>query len=70
MRDQISDHCRVSVADGSHLPFRDDGRMIFIVIWIMPGLSRSDHKRALEAAPVSLTQIPIILPCLNKQTGQ
>jgi ubiquinone/menaquinone biosynthesis C-methylase UbiE len=30
---------------------RDDGRMVFIVIWITPGLSRTDHKRALEAAP-------------------
>jgi hypothetical protein len=30
---------------------RDDGRMVFIVIWITPGLSRADHKRALEAAP-------------------
>ena len=81
-RDQISDRCRVAVADGSRLPFRDasfdavshsevlccledkrgvledcrrvirnDGRMVFTVIWITPGLSRSDHKRAVEAAP-------------------
>ena len=81
-RDQISDRCRVTVADGSRLPFRDgsfdavshsevlccledkrgvleacrrvirdDGRMVFTVIWITPGLSRSDHKRAVEAAP-------------------
>jgi len=95
VRDQISDHCRVTVADGSQLPFRagsfdavshsevlccledkrgvleacrqvirDDGRMVFIVIWIMPGLSRSDHKRALEAAPrcgESETDYPTLL---------
>jgi SAM-dependent methyltransferase len=81
VRDQISDRCRVAVAEGSRLPFRDgsfdavshsevlccledkrgvledcrrvirdDGRMVFTVIWITPGLSRTDHKRALEAA--------------------
>jgi SAM-dependent methyltransferase len=81
VRDQISDRCRMAVAEGSRLPFRDgsfdavshsevlccledkrgvledcrrvirdDGRMVFTVIWITPGLSRTDHKRALEAA--------------------
>jgi ubiquinone/menaquinone biosynthesis C-methylase UbiE len=81
-RDRISDRCRVTVAEGSRLPFRDasfdavshsevlccledkrgvledcrrvirdDGRMAFIVIWITPGLSRTDHKRARQAAP-------------------
>ena len=25
--------------------------MVFTVIWITPGLSRTDHKRAVEAAP-------------------
>jgi ubiquinone/menaquinone biosynthesis C-methylase UbiE len=81
-RDQISDHCRVAVAEGSRLPFRDgsfdaishcevlccledkrgvledcrrvirdNGRMAFVVIWITPGLSRTDHKRAVKAAP-------------------
>ena len=93
--DQISDHCRVAVAEGSRLPFRDDsfdavshsevlccledkrgvleacrrvirddGRMVFIVIWITPGLSRKDHKRALEAAPrfgESETDYPTLL---------
>jgi ubiquinone/menaquinone biosynthesis C-methylase UbiE len=81
-RDQISDRCRVAIAEGSRLPFRDgsfdavshsevlccledkrgvledcrrvirdDGRMVFTVIWITPGLSRTDHKRAVEVAP-------------------
>jgi cyclopropane fatty-acyl-phospholipid synthase-like methyltransferase len=81
-RDQISDRCRVAIAEGSRLPFRDasfdavshsevlccledkrgvledcrrvirnDGRMVFTVIWITPGLSHRDHKRAVEAAP-------------------
>ena len=43
---------------------RDDGRMVFIVIWITPGLSRKDHKRALEAAPrfgESETDYPTLL---------
>jgi len=43
---------------------RDDGRMVFIVIWITPGLSRADHKRALEAAPrygESETDYPTLL---------
>ena len=93
--DRISDRSRVTVADGSRMPFRDgsfdavshsevlccledkrgvleacrrvirdDGRMVFIVIWITPGLSRSDHKRALEAAPrcgESETDYPTLL---------
>ena len=72
-QDRISDRCRVAVADGSRMPFRDgsfdavshidvlcclegkrsvleacrrvvrdDGRMVFAVIWITPDLSRSD----------------------------
>ncbi len=47
---------------------RDDGRMVFTVIWITPGLSRADHKRALEAAPgfgESETEYPTLLA----QTG-
>jgi ubiquinone/menaquinone biosynthesis C-methylase UbiE len=43
---------------------RDDGRMVFIVIWITPGLSRTDHKCALEAAPhfaESETDYPTLL---------
>jgi len=43
---------------------RDDGRMVFIVIWITPGLSRTDHKRAKEAAPrfgASETDYPTLL---------
>jgi SAM-dependent methyltransferase len=94
-RDQISDRCRVAVAEGSRLPFRDgsfdavshsevlccledkrgvledcrrvirdDGRMVFTVIWITPGLSRTDHKRAQEAGPSfceSETDYPTLL---------
>ena len=47
---------------------RDDGRMVFIVIWITPGLSRSDHKRALQAAP-SFGETETDYPTLLKQTG-
>jgi hypothetical protein len=38
--------------------------MVFTVIWITPGLSRADHKRALEAAPrfgESETDYPTLL---------
>jgi ubiquinone/menaquinone biosynthesis C-methylase UbiE len=97
-RDRISDRCRVAVAEGSRLPFRDgsfdavshsevlccledkrgvleacrrvirdDGRMVFIVIWITPGLSRTDHKRALEAAP-SYAESEADYPTLLEQT--
>jgi len=98
-RDQISDRCRVAVAEGSRLPFRDgsfdavshsevlccledkrgvleacrrvirdDGRMVFTVIWITPGLSRADHKRAVEAAP-SFGESETDYPTLLGQTG-
>jgi ubiquinone/menaquinone biosynthesis C-methylase UbiE len=30
---------------------RNSGRMVFTVIWITPGLSPADHRRALQAAP-------------------
>jgi ubiquinone/menaquinone biosynthesis C-methylase UbiE len=97
-RDRISDRCRVAVADGSRLPFRDgsfdvvshsevlccledkrgvleacrrvirdNGRMVFIVIWITPGLSRTDHKRAVEAAP-SFGESETDYPTLLEQT--
>ena len=98
-RDQISDRCRVAVADGSRLPFRDgsfdavshsevlccledkrgvleacrrvirdDGRMVFTVIWITPGLSRTDHKRAVQAAP-SFGESETDYHTLRGQTG-
>jgi len=98
-QDRISDHCRVAVADGSRMPFRDgsfdavshsevlccledkrgvleacrrvirdDGRMVFTVIWITPGLSRADHKRALEAAP-GFGESETDYPTLLAQTG-
>jgi len=98
-QDRISDHCRVAVADGSRMPFRDgsfdavshsevlccledkrgvleacrrvirdDGRMVFTVIWITPGLSRADHKRALEAAP-EFGESETDYPTLLAQTG-
>jgi len=99
VQDQISDRCRVAVADGSRIPFRDssfdavshsealccledkrgvleacrrvirdDGRMVFTVIWITPGLSRADHKRAVEAAP-SFGESETDYPTLLGQTG-
>ena len=99
VQDRISDRCRVAVADGSRIPFRDssfdavshsealccledkrgvleacrrvirdDGRMVFTVIWITPGLSRTDHKRAVEAAP-SFAESETDYPTLLGQTG-
>ena len=98
-RDRISDRCRVAVAEGSRLPFRDasfdavshsevlccledkrgvledcrrvirdGGRMAFTVIWIAPGLSRADHKRAVNAAP-SFGESDTDYPTLLSQTG-
>jgi cyclopropane fatty-acyl-phospholipid synthase-like methyltransferase len=100
-RDQISDRCRVAVAEGSRLPFRDarlgavshsevlccledkrgvledcrrvirdDGRMVFTVIWITPGLSRTDHKRALEAAWGFAESETDTIRCSGKPGGQ
>jgi len=98
-RDRVSDRCRVTVAEGSRLPFRDasfdaishcevlccledkrgvledcrrvirnHGRMAFIVIWIMPGLSHTDHRRAVEAAP-SFGESETDYHTLLEQTG-
>ena len=98
-KDRISDRCRVAVADGSQMPFRDgsfdavshsdvlcclinkrgvladcrrvirdSGRMVFTVIWITPGLSRDDHKRALEGAP-EFGESETDYPTLLGQTG-
>lgn len=47
---------------------RDDGRMVFTVIWITPGLSRGDHERALEAAP-RFAESEMDYPTLLGQTG-
>ena len=47
---------------------RDDGRMVFIVIWITPGLSDTDHKRAVQAAP-SFGESETDYPTLLEQTG-
>ncbi len=99
VKDRISDRCRVAVADGSQMPFRDNsfdsvshsdvlcclrdkrgvleacrrvirdsGRMVFTVIWITPGLSRDDHRRALEGAP-EFGESETDYPTLLGQTG-
>ena len=99
VKDRISDRCRVAVADGSQMPFRDgsfdavshsdvlcclrdkrgvleacrrvirdSGRMVFTVIWITPGLSRDDHRRALEGAP-EFGESETDYPTLLGQTG-
>ena len=47
---------------------RDDGRMVFNVIWITPGLSQSDHERAVQAAP-SFAEAETDYPTLLEQTG-
>jgi cyclopropane fatty-acyl-phospholipid synthase-like methyltransferase len=98
-QDRISDRCRITVADGSRMPFRDgsfdavshsdvlccledkrgvlescrrairdDGRMVFTVIWVEPGLSRRDHERALESAP-RFADSKTDYPTLLVQTG-
>jgi len=98
-QDRISDHCRVAVADGSRIPFRDssfdavshsealccledkrgvleacrrvirdDGRMVFTVIWITPGLPPADRERALAGAPL-FGEPETDYPTLLGQTG-
>lgn len=47
---------------------RDSGRMVFTVIWITPGLSTADHRRALEAAP-EFAESETEYPELLQQTG-
>ncbi len=42
--------------------------MVFAVIWITPDLSRSDHKRAVEAVPW-LSEPETDYPTLLEQTG-
>ncbi len=97
--DRISDRSRVTVADGSRMPFRDgsfdavshsevlccledkrgvleacrrvirdDGRMVFTVIWITPGVSHDDYRRALEEAP-EFAEVETDYPTLLNQTG-
>jgi ubiquinone/menaquinone biosynthesis C-methylase UbiE len=99
VKDRISDRCRVAVADGSRMPFRDgsfdavshsdvlcclrdkrgvleacrrvirdSGSMGFTVIWITPGLSRDDYRRALEQAP-EFGEVETDYPTLLGQTG-
>jgi SAM-dependent methyltransferase len=47
---------------------RNSGRMVFTVIWITPGLSPTDHRRALKAAP-EFTESETDYPALLRQTG-
>ena len=47
---------------------RDSGRMVFTVIWITPGLSHDDYRRALEAAP-EYGEVETDYPTLLRQTG-
>ncbi len=47
---------------------RNSGRMVFTVIWITPGLSPADHRRALEAAP-EFSESETDYPALLRQTG-
>ncbi len=42
--------------------------MVFTVIWITPGLSHADHRRALEAAP-EFAEAETDYPALLAQTG-
>ena len=47
---------------------RDDGRMVFTVIWITPGVSHDDYRRALEEAP-EFAEVETDYPMLLNQTG-
>jgi ubiquinone/menaquinone biosynthesis C-methylase UbiE len=47
---------------------RDDGRMVFTVIWITPGVSHDDYRRALEEAP-EFAEVETDYPTLLNQTG-
>ena len=47
---------------------RNSGRMVFTVIWITPGLSPADHRRALKAAP-DFSESETDYPALLRQTG-
>lgn len=98
-KDKLSGRCRLAVADGSHLPFRDGnfdaishndvlcclrnkrgvleacrrviregGRMVFTVVWITPGLSPADYRRALLHAP-EFGEVESDYPTLLGQTG-
>jgi hypothetical protein len=42
--------------------------MVFTVIWITPGLSHNDYRRALEAAP-EFGEVETDYPTLLRQTG-
>ncbi len=69
-------HCEVlccledkrGVLEACRRVIHDEGRMVFIVIWITPGLSRTDHKRAVQAAP-RLSESETDYPTLLGQTG-
>ncbi len=69
-------HCEVlccledkrGVLEACRRVIRDEGRMVFVVIWITPGLSRADHKRALQAAP-GFSESETDYPTLLGQTG-
>ncbi len=47
---------------------RDGGRMVFTVIWIAPGLSPADYRRALDCAP-EFGEVEAEYPALLRQTG-
>jgi ubiquinone/menaquinone biosynthesis C-methylase UbiE len=47
---------------------RDDGRMVFTVIWITPGVSHDDYRRALKEAP-EFAEVETDYPTLLNQTG-
>ncbi len=47
---------------------RASGRMVFTVIWIAPGLSPEDYRRALDYAP-EFGEVEAAYPDLLRQTG-
>ncbi|MFT5220370.1 MAG: ubiquinone/menaquinone biosynthesis C-methylase UbiE [Gammaproteobacteria bacterium] len=72
----VISHCEVlccledkrGVLEDCRRVIRDNGRMAFVVIWITPGLSRTDHRRAVKAVPSfgeSETDYPTLLEQAN-----
>lgn len=56
------------VLEACRRAIRDGGRMAFAVIWITPGLSQADHRRALDGAP-EFAAVEVDYPTLLAQTG-
>jgi ubiquinone/menaquinone biosynthesis C-methylase UbiE len=56
------------VLEACRRAIRSGGRMVFTVIWITPGLSPEDYRRALDYAP-EFGEVEAAYPTLLRQTG-